>query len=375
MTWRQAIGRRIERHGLGRAFHEGPADAVRAMCGAHAQVQSAGEVSVALRLHEGTRAAVAAALRDGTLIKTYGPRGTVHLLPAADLPMWTGALSALPASASPGRSYVDAAQAAQIRAAVEDALTGAELTADELTAAIAERVGPWAAERTMPAFQGYWPRWRSITHLLAHQGALCFGAPRGRKVTYTSPRRFAESFAPMGGDAALARLLADYLRSYGPATPAMFARWLSAPAGWAAQVFAANSGALEAVDVEGQEAFAVAGDTAPGEPPEGVRLLPYFDAYTVGSHPRSAVFPGPAAERALNRGQAGNFPVLLVDGVAAGVWHQRKSGRRLTVTVEPLRPLGAARRAGLEAQTARLAAAQAATADLAVGTVEVGPHA
>ena len=33
------------------------------------------------------------------LVKTFGPRGTVHLLSTADLPMWTGALSAVPLSA------------------------------------------------------------------------------------------------------------------------------------------------------------------------------------------------------------------------------------------------------------------------------------
>ena len=45
-----------------------------------------------------------------------------------------------------------------------------------------------------------------------------------------------------------------------------------------------------------------------------MRLLPYFDAYVVGSHPREVVFPGRAYERALSGGQAGNFPVVLVDG-------------------------------------------------------------
>ena len=45
--------------------------------------------------------------------------------------------------------------------------------------------------------------------------------------------------------------------------------------------------------------------------PRGVRLLPYFDAYTVGCHPREQLFPGLAAQRALSRGQAGNVPVLL----------------------------------------------------------------
>ena len=43
-----------------------------------------------------------------------------------------------------------------------------------------------------------------------------------------------------------------------------------------------------------------------------VHLLPYFDAYTVAGQPRELLFPGRAAERALARGQAGNFPVLLV---------------------------------------------------------------
>ncbi|WP_250008668.1 DNA glycosylase AlkZ-like family protein [Actinoplanes sp. M2I2] len=57
----------------------------------------------------------------------------------------------------------------------------------------------------------------------------------------------------------------------------------------------------------------------------GVRLLSYFDAYGVGAHPRAVTFPGRAFERALDRGQAGNHPVLLIDGRAAGVWHQRRS--------------------------------------------------
>ena len=62
--------------------------------------------------------------------------------------------------------------------------------------------------------------------------------------------------------------------------------------------------------------------------PHGVRLLPYFDAYVVGCQPRELLFPGRAAERALAGGQAGNYQVLLIDGVVAGVWHQRRSGRR-----------------------------------------------
>ena len=70
------------------------------LCGAHAQVLSAAEFSIGRRIAGATRADVRRALwEDRTLVKTFGPRGTVHLLPAVDLPMWTGALSALPPSA------------------------------------------------------------------------------------------------------------------------------------------------------------------------------------------------------------------------------------------------------------------------------------
>uniref|UniRef100_UPI00403FFA72 DNA glycosylase AlkZ-like family protein n=1 Tax=Streptomyces sp. DG1A-41 TaxID=3125779 RepID=UPI00403FFA72 len=82
-----------------------------------------------------------------------------------------------------------------------------------------------------------------------------------------------------------------------------------------------------------------AGDTEfPDGPVRGVRLLPYFDAYIIAAQPRERLFPRAAFERALAGGQAGNYPVLLVDGVVAGVWHQRRQGRRTTVTVQASRP-------------------------------------
>jgi hypothetical protein len=144
----------------------GPAGIARVLCGAHAQVLSAAELSIGRRIAGATRADVQRALwEDRTLVKTFGPRGTVHLLPAADLPMWTGALSALPSSvpAHPDPVRFSAEQAEEVIAAIGDALAGTELTIDELTEAIVDRTGPWAGEKTMAAFQDFWPRWRQLT--------------------------------------------------------------------------------------------------------------------------------------------------------------------------------------------------------------------
>ena len=101
VTWPEVNARRLERHGLGDASpYRSPADVVAAMCGAHAQVLSAAELSVGIRLPAATRTDVRDALwTEHSLVKTFGPRGTVHLLATRDLPMWTGALSAVAAPA------------------------------------------------------------------------------------------------------------------------------------------------------------------------------------------------------------------------------------------------------------------------------------
>lgn len=456
VTWERATARRLARHGLaepvGRALLAQQAGAI---CGVHAQVMSAAELSLALRVDGATRADVRAALwEERTLIKTYGPRGTVHLLPAAELAAWCAALDAIPSAHGalpPGVAFSEdeetrviaaiadslaaAAPAAGARAAgagqggareaAAPAVSGraagagsraveaAALTADELTASLAERCGAWAVEETMPAFQGMWPRWRQAVHRAAHAGALCFGPPRGRTVTFASPRRLVPGFeaalgaarvgpargavggagaareagaggegageAGRAGAAGAARwLVLRWLHAYGPATAPQFAKWAAAPPAWANGCFErlAAAGAIEPVAFERETAWVVAGDgSVCDELTQSVRLLPYFDAYGIGCHPRARLFPGRAAERALARGQAGPYPLLLLDGVVGGVWHQRRAGRRIVLTVEPLGRLNAARRRALEAEAERVAAVLEGRLDLTVGPVRVGAHA
>jgi hypothetical protein len=381
VSWSGVTARRMERHALAEpAADLGPDGIAGVLCGAHAQVLSAAELSIGRRIAGATRADVQRALwAERTLVKTFGPRGTVHLLPTADLPMWTGALSALPSSVPmhPEGVRFTPEQADEVIAAIGAALADTELTIDELTEAIADRAGPWAVGRTMDAFQDKWPRWRQLTSTAAHRGVLCFGPGRGRKVTYTNPHRWRPGFRLLDGDAALRTLVLRYLYAYGPATPQHFAKWLSIPPRYAAGLFGRLGGELESVELDGEAGWTVAGDTGtPPRPHRGIRLLPYFDAYVVAGQPRDRLYPGAAAARALTpAGQAGNYPVLLVDGVVGGVWHQRRSGRKLAITVEPLRELTARQRGQLDDEVDLVGAVMEAPATLTIGTVTVGPHA
>jgi uncharacterized protein YukE len=383
VSWAAANRRRLARHALLEPAPSptGTEEIARAICGAHAQVLSAAEVSLALRVRGATRADVRRALwQDRSLVKTYGPRGTVHLLPTRDLPGWTAALSAIPAqSPFPDGVRLTSDQAEQVVGAIGTALADAELTVDELGEAVTELAGPWAGERVMPAFQDLWPRWRQAVGTAARRGVLCFGQNRGRRVTYTNPHRWLPGFRPAPEDEALADLLGRYLHAYGPATSKQFAQWIGAPPAWVAELFRRHRDELAEVAFEGTPAWVAAGDTEvtdAAEPAEGVLLLPYFDAVVVGSQPRDRLFPGKAAGRALvPSGQAGNFPVLLVDGEVAGVWHQRRSGRAIELTVEPLVPLPAGRQQALEVQAGRIGEILEGTPRLVVGTVTVGAHA
>jgi hypothetical protein len=367
------------RHGLAAPVEpDRLAEQVATMCGAHAQVMSAAELSIGLRVSEITRSDVRRALwEDRSLVKTIGPRGTVHLLAATDLAMWNAVLdvSLQPGSFPPGVRLDDDRTEAVI-AAIDAALADGDLTLEELDVEVPRRAGAWAGERVMPAFQDLWPRWRQAIRPAAARGALCFGPNRGRTLTYASPSRWVAGYQRADPETATRAAIHRYLYAYGPARSEHFARWIGSSARWAKDAFARSTEAIEPVEVEGDELWQLAGDEVPSTDPQGVRLLPYFDAYGVGCHPRMRLFVGRAAERALARGQAGNYPILIVDGLVEGVWHQKRSGTKLAVTVEPFRKLAKGEHRGLEEQVERVGRVQeAGTVNLTIGSVTVGPHA
>jgi Winged helix DNA-binding domain len=377
LTW-EAVGvRRLERNLLAAPSINGrPADIAAAMCGTHAQVMAAAEISIAMRMERGTRADVQAALwTDHSAIKTYGLRGTVHVFAARDLEMWTGALAAVPLriGSYPEGVRLTSVESGRIVEAMAAALEKAELTADELEDEIVARVGAWAAERSVAAFQSAWPRWRLALYDAVAQGVLCFGANQGSKVTWTSVRRLIPGFKPMEREEAVQRLLRAYLYAYGPSTPEWFARWLAAPKSWADGAFSSLGDGIAEVEVEGTRAWILVDDRGfPDGPSQGVRLLPYFDAYTIAWQPREVMFPGRAAERALASGQAGTVPVLLVDGVVAGVWRQRTTAKKLAIMVEPFGDVRSSERDELDVQVARLGEIWGLPAELTFDQVTAG---
>jgi DNA glycosylase AlkZ-like len=169
---------------------------------------------------------------------------------------------------------------------------------------------------------------------------------------------------------AIKQLVAQYLTAYGPASPDNFAKWLGAPPKWANDIFQGHD-QIQKIE----NGHIVKGDTDWPQPdPGSLRLLPYFDAYTVGVQPRELAFPGPAAIRALSHGQAGTYPVLVIDGIVRGIWHQRRSGSKISLTIEPFVDLSRVMRQQLQQEAERIGAIMEATVEATFDSVTVAPH-
>jgi hypothetical protein len=132
---------------------------------------------------------------------------------------------------------------------------------------------------------------------------------------------------------------------------------------------------LEQVDVEGWQAWLPASGTCPAAANSGRRLhlLPHFDCYVVGSHPREQLIPHRAPD-ALQAGTAAPFAVVLVDGVVGGLWERRKRGKVLQIRVEPFSPLDAQQRCDLEAEATRVGEILETEIDFSFGHVELRGH-
>jgi hypothetical protein len=271
---------------------------------------------------------------------------------------------------------LDPAQMEALVAAIGDALDGQCLTREELGREVARRAGSWATEAVSPAFGGQWPRWLMAVGTAANAGLLCFGPDQGSKVTFVRPEQWLGSWAAVDGAAALREVFQRFLSAYGPATHREFAQWFGMQPGMALALTRELADELEEVTIEGYRAWMLANEVAGDWPvaQEVVCLLPHFDCYLIGCHPRERLVPADVTKRVLTRGAIGNLPLLVIDGVVAGLWQQRRSAHRLEIGVEAFQPLSPRQLEQLEAAVARIGEIVDTECTLALGAVAVRPH-
>lgn len=353
--------RRLARSSLsGRASSDRLVEVVSSLCGVQAQRETAAELQLAARIDGLTQADVREAVWERrALVKAWTLRGTLHLHPAGELPLWYAARRAalgsgsegLPAWLGPGRVLHPALgteEVEAVRAAVWEALDGHCLSREELTDAVVKRVGAAPEARLRSGFAFF-------------QSDLCQGPSRGSRITLVRPDQWIDGFWDVDEQEALREVLRRFLRTYGPARPSDFAQWFGAT-GVAGALFDELGAELEEIEVEGRRSFVLRSDRSFAALSRAqVRLLPEYDVYVLGFREREQLIPEAVREliaghsRGKYEGPAATR-LVLVDGIAAGLWERHKRGRRIELEVRLTRRLDKAARAELGREAERIGA-------------------
>jgi hypothetical protein len=366
LRWKQVIAWRLGRHHLDeRAPATAMLDVVATIAGLHAQVLSSAELTLAARVDGLDPDAVRRALwEERTLVKTWAMRGTLHLLPSAEFPLWQAALSTrrgYEAGAWRRAFGVTREELERLVDAVGEALDGRMLTREELAAKVAELTGSRQLGDKLRE------SWGAMLKPAASLGRLCFAPNQGQQVRFTRPDTWLGGWRDHDPEEAVLEVTRRFLAASGPVTREDFARWWGIPSPAQGRKLIERLGEeVTGVEVEGTRAYALAADLpglaeaggpgrAAGAGSRCVRLLPAFDQYAItATRQAEHLLPGPFKAR-IYRPQGWLSPVLLVDGRMDGVWRQETKGKRLLVTIEPfVEPPTWARRAA-EAEAERLA--------------------
>jgi len=362
-TWDEVRARRLDRSFLTtRASADRVVGVAHDLGGVHAQVQASAELQLGLRIDGIVRADVRGALWERRLlVKAWTLRGTLHLHPADELALWHAARRAVAGAPSELADWRDPAgvlhpavgrdEVNAIRAAVWDALDGKCLLREELAGEVVKRVGQKHRERLRSGFAFF-------------LGELCQGPPRGAKVTFVRPDQWIKGWTEVEEGPALTEVCRRYLRTYGPARPGDFREWFSAPAFKARQasaLFELLASELDEIDVEGHLAYVLAGDTVFPPLESSVRLLPEYDVYVMGFRERDHLIPEVVKEQIAAHGRGhyegpAGVRLVLIEGVASGLWERKQRGKRIELRVTPARKLTRAQLAQLDEETESIGA-------------------
>ena len=328
----------------------GVAQVVKAVCGIQAQDAFAATLAVRARSVGLVVTGVEQArVHDRSIIRTWGPRGTLHMLASDDIGWLLPLL---------GPVFVagDRRRREELGLSEELCLRGMGIMRSVLA-----NEGPLTRAEIVQrlATNGIHLEGQARPHLLARaalEGLICLGPDRGSEPTYVLLNDWideAHRGHSLSEDEAYVELTRRYLSAYGPATPGDQAAWSGLPLSKTRAAWQRIEGELLRLETAGSRAWMLKMheewlDELPSATPI-VRLLPRFDIYLLGYQKRDLAVPAQYAKR-INAGGGIVHPTVLVDGRIVGIWKSKRAKNDVVVSVEPFERFAPELDRGLEAE-------------------------
>jgi len=253
-----------------------------------------------------------------SLVKTYGMRGTIHLLNASNYNVYINALkeSRLKSSYQTLKQFgVTSKEIDKYNQFILDFLDGNPMTKQELWKLIKPKVSKkfhdWKEQI-----------WNVFKHSM-EAGIICYGEIQGNETKLVRTDQWIPNLKNMEAQEAKRSLMRIYLRAYGPASAHDFARWSGLPI---------REGRILLDELKGEILKIEWGESSSGyllkselnnfdSPLEDriVNLLPNFDTYLMG-HVDKTFYLHPGKFKAVYRSAGWISSVVLTDGKVSGTW-------------------------------------------------------
>ena len=356
VSWKQVAAFRLGRHRLSKqtslaALSSVPGD----IAGAQAQVLLAGQMSIWPRVKGARLRDVDSALwKEHSLVRAWGMRGTMFLLPSDELSVFVrGSVRRAAYNLnwaihhSGSKEDVDKLldRVAEI---LEEPRTRTDL-AQMLTESHgyktkSKAAGGWGDKRKVPHVKvgaislsmGF------LLHIIRARDVICSGPNQGTEASYVRADKWIKNWKDVSQEKAERELLVKYLKAHGPATINDFAIWEGLYMNDAKDIWSKEAENIVEVDIEGSKAGTLESDLPELESAKidepVVRLVPYFDSFLLG-HKSHLNIVDERNRKKVYRPQGWVSPVVLVDGRAMGVWSHAQKKNDLEVKIIPFSKL------------------------------------
>jgi hypothetical protein len=296
-------------------------------------------------VQDASEAVIEQAIVEGSIVRTWSMRGTIHFVPAADV-HWMLKLLTPRIIALSARRYqelgLDTGIFARCEALIVAALSGGKRLTRQAIYALWEQGGIADTQQRGSHILGH----------LAQHGVICAGPHEGKQQTFVLLDEWVSAPRQLERDEALAEIARVYFNSHAPATLPDFSWWTGLIAADAKAALEMVKPELTARKIDGgtywQRANAPTTPAPTGTPT--AHLLPQYDEYMVAYRDRSAALDPAWGARTGN----GIFrQVVVIDGQVVGTWTRTIKKSRVAVEVKVLRLLSSDEQWALDAAIQR----------------------
>jgi len=315
------------------------------ICGLHAQVPTTPYLSLWNRVEDFEDILLDEALyKAKSLVKTWVMRGTLHVIPSADLPVYNRALRRMwfehhgRFMRAPDWPSIDE-RSNVIYPRILEALSQKPLKRKDLN----DKVRSLLKDDSKP-YERLFSGWGGILKETAYEGLTVHAQPCERESCFARLDKWLPhiDLDKISEEEAHERLLMKYLHGYGPATQQDFCLWSGIMANDAKKAIEKASSTITQVKVEGNKARFLFSkkdvdllDSVNLDEKAPPCLLPKYDSLLLGHKYRTRIIQEEHKKRVFKPKVGDIAATVLINGRIVGTWRHKKSKRALTIMITP----------------------------------------